>query len=132
MSKMHKVLEPTYLGRALYTGEDNPDEPVLMIPFFLFEGEFRKMSSNAKLMYALLLERAYHAIQNKTVDVDDEGRMFIFYTNEELQKKLRVSDKTVTKVQNELKMFELIATIQQGLGKPNRIYILVPPEGQME
>ena len=120
--KAHEIVNPE--GFDVINLENNANGQFSMMHDFLFEGKFKTMSNDARTMYTLMRDRTNLSIRNKLAD--DAGRVVIFYTNKELQDKLNLSDKTVTKVQNELKTFGLIDTKQQGLGKPNVIYVFNP------
>ena len=54
---------------------------------------------------------------------DKEGRVYLIFTREEVQNKLCLSEKTVTKAFKQLNDVNLIAEKRQGLGKPNLIYV---------
>ncbi len=54
---------------------------------------------------------------------DEYGRVYLIFTREEVQNKLCLSEKTVTKAFKQLVEVNLIAEKRQGLGKPNLIYV---------
>ena len=54
---------------------------------------------------------------------DEYGRVYLIFTREEVQNKLCLSEKTVTKAFKQLLEVNLIAEKRQGLGKPNLIYV---------
>ena len=54
---------------------------------------------------------------------DEYGRVYLIFTREEVQNKLCLSEKTVTKAFKQLLEVNLISEKRQGLGKPNLIYV---------
>ena len=49
--------------------------------------------------------------------------IFLIFTRQEVQRKLGLSEKTVTKALKQLSDVKLIEEKRQGLGKPNLIYV---------
>ena len=80
-----------------------------------------KLNSDSKILYAFLLDRL--SLSQKNHWFDKEGRVYLIFTREEVQNKLCLSEKTVTKAFKQLIDVNLIAEKRQGLGKPNLIYI---------
>ena len=80
-----------------------------------------KLNSDSKILYAFLLDRL--SLSQKNHWFDKEGRVYLIFTREEVQKKLCLSEKTVTKAFKQLNDVNLIAEKRQGLGKPNLIYV---------
>lgn len=92
------------------------------LPKFLFkEKKFRKLSTEAKTVYALFIDRLKIYIKNQWLD--ENNNVYIIFTNEEVRKELNCCIATAIKVVKELKNCGLILTKRQGLGKPNLIYI---------
>ena len=97
-----------------------------MLPKVLVtEDLYKNLSSNAKILYACLLERSSLSFKNDWID--EQGRVYIVFTVEEIMKMLNKSNKTAVKILNELdantKGIGLIERKRQGLGKPNIIYV---------
>ena len=80
-----------------------------------------KLNSDSKILYAFLLDRL--SLSQKNHWFDKEGRVYLIFTREEVQNKLCLSEKTVTKAFKQLTDVNLIAEKRQGLGKPNLIYV---------
>ncbi len=80
-----------------------------------------KLNSDSKILYAFLLDRL--SLSQKNHWFDREGRVYLIFTREEVQNKLCLSEKTVTKAFKQLNDVNLIAEKRQGLGKPNLIYL---------
>lgn len=55
--------------------------------------------------------------------MDNANRIFLIFTRQEVQEKLGLSEKTVTKAFKQLVDTDLIEEKRQGLGKPNLIYV---------
>lgn len=93
-----------------------------MLPKILLSDEhFKSLSSDAKIFYACLLERSSYSYKNNWID--DEDRVYIIFTIEEIMETLGVSNKTASKISAELENIGLIEKKRQGLGKPNIIYV---------
>ena len=80
-----------------------------------------KLNSDSKILYTFLLDRL--SLSQKNHWFDKEGRVYLIFTREEVQSKLCLSEKTVTKAFKQLNDVNLIAEKRQGLGKPNLIYV---------
>ena len=93
------------------------------IPQMLFtEKKFQKISCEAKVLYGLLLDRA--GLSRKNEWFDNEGRLYIYYKQEEVCEQLNIGKDKVVKIFSELETVGLIYRKKQGLGKPVRIYVL--------
>ena len=85
---------------------------------------FRDLSSDAKLLYGLLLDRMGLSARNGWYD--DQNRVFIYYTLEEIGMDLDCGHDKATKLLRELDAgtgIGLIERVKQGLGRPTRIYV---------
>ena len=93
------------------------------IPQELFVNQLykEKLNSDSKILYAFLLDRL--SLSQKNHWVDNENKVYLIFTREEVQEKLCLSDKTVTKAFKQLTEVKLIEEKRQGLGKPNLIYV---------
>lgn len=79
------------------------------------------LNSDAKLLYALLLDRMELSKLNKWVNENNE--IYLLYGQEQLSDMLGVSKPTLIKAFKQLIKHELIYVVRQGLTKPNIIYI---------
>jgi len=79
------------------------------------------VSSTAKILYARMLDAV---LTDGMEDVD--GILFICFPIMELSAALFRSHMTVKRSLNELEGAGLIVRVRQGIGKPNRIYVLIP------
>ena len=97
----------------------------LMYPRFLLELE---INDTAKMVYLLLYDRARLSMQNGWLDED--GRTYIYYTEEHLAEALKRTEATIRTALNTLEHHGLILRKRQGAGKPNRIYVRIPKAAQ--
>lgn len=93
------------------------------IPKVLIENKaYIRMSSDAKLLYTLLLDRVTLSVANDWKD--DYGRVYIIYTVEEVMRVLGCGNKKAIRTLMELEVeYRLIERRKQGFGKPNLIYV---------
>lgn len=83
--------------------------------------EYFKISSNAKLVYILFVERLGLSRQNKLCNTKEE--IYIVYSQRKLCKILNKTDKTIKKAIDELIKNKLIYKEKSGIGKVDRYYI---------
>lgn len=79
------------------------------------------LNSDSKILYGFLLNRLTLSAKNNWIDED--GNVFLIFTRKEVQERLDLSDKTVTKAFKQLKDCKLIHEKRQGANKPNLIYV---------
>jgi hypothetical protein len=95
------------------------------IPRLLITGEdFKSLSTDAKLLYGLMLDRMGLSARNGWLD--DAGRVYIYYTIDEITEDLNCGHGKAVKLLAELdtsKGIGLIERVKQGQGKPTRIYV---------
>lgn len=92
------------------------------LPRALFKDDyFKDISSDAKLLYALMLDRVSLSMKNGWVDV--QGRVYIIYKLEDIMEELGCSKPTGIKVVRELDNIGLIEKVHSGGGKPDIIYV---------
>lgn len=85
------------------------------------EEEFRDLSSDAKLLYGLLLDRV--GLSKRNGWIDDAGRVYVIFSHENVKEALCCADGKATKLFSELEIHGLIERIRQGQGKPAIIYV---------
>ena len=106
----------------LYKIDETLQHSYYQMPQELFCNEkYKKLSIEAKVIYAFLLNRMNLSRMNKWIN--DKGEIYLIYTRKEIQSKLNLSDKPVTRAFKELREANLIKEEKQGFGKPNLIYI---------
>ena len=95
------------------------------IPRQLIVGpEFKHASTDAKLLYGLMLDRMGLSARNGWYD--EENRVFIYYPLDEIKEALNCGNDKAVKLLAELdtgKGIGLIQRVKQGQGKPAMIYV---------
>ena len=95
------------------------------IPKVLFKDKtFSKISTDAKVLYGLMLDRMNLSVKNRWFD--DENRVYIIYTVSDIMDELGCAEQKAIKLLSELdikKGIGLIERKRQGLGKPNIFYV---------
>lgn len=93
-----------------------------MLPKVLITDEaFKSLSSDEKILYACLLDRTTLSYKNKWLD--DENRVYIIFTIDEVMQSINVARATAAKNLSELEKIGLIERKRRGLGKTNIIYV---------
>ena len=106
-----------------FCGQQSEQFSFYRIPKILFsQDKFWNVSTDAKLLYGILLDRMNLSARNGWLD--EAGRVYIIFTIEEIKESLGCAEKKAVKLLDELeKKAELIERKRQGLGKPNLIYV---------
>ena len=95
------------------------------VPRLLIKDErFKGLSSDAKLLYGLMLDRMSLSMKNGWLD--EENRAYIIYTVDAIMEDLGCAKATCVKIMKELdseKGIGLIEKKRRGLGKPDIIYV---------
>lgn len=106
-----------------YKNNEILENSYYQIPQELFINKLykEKLNSDSKILYAFLLDRL--SLSQKNHWFDELNRVYLIFTRGEVQEKLCLSEKTVTKAFKQLTDTNLIVEKRQGLGKPNLIYV---------
>lgn len=117
MALEEKLLLPYFYG------QESEQFSFYRIPKALFSNPaFDDLSTDAKLLYGLLLDRMGLSVKNHWMD--EQGRVFIYYTVESIMRDLHCGNQKAAKLLAELeKKHGLIERKKQGLGKPDIIYV---------
>ena len=92
------------------------------IPKALFqEQRFQSLSTDAKTLYGILLDRMSLSVKNGWLD--KQNRVFILFTIEDVKRTLRCADNKAIKLLRELEKFGLIERKRRGQGKPCLVYV---------
>ena len=92
------------------------------IPKALFqEQRFQSLSTDAKTLYGILLDRMSLSVKNGWLD--EQNRVFIIFTIEDVKRSLCCADNKATKLLRELEEFGLIERKRRGLGRPSLVYV---------
>ena len=106
-------------------GQEAESYSFYRIPKILFKAKaFDRLSTDAKLLYGILLDRMQLSIRNGWVDA--EGKVYIYFRRQKVMEELDCCQKKAGQLMAELddkNGIGLITRIHQGLGKPDRIYV---------
>ena len=95
------------------------------VPKLLFtHGHYRNLSTEAKVLYGILLDRMQLSLRNQWYD--EEGRIYIYFTIQEIMEKLGCGNQKAVSLLKELDAEHGIGLVEkkrQGMGKPNALYI---------
>ena len=117
---------PAVTAFDYYYGDESNQFSFYRIPRQLITGDdFKRLSTDAKLPYGLLLDRM--GLSAKNGWYDKLRRVYISYTLDEIQEDLNCGHDKATKLLVELDRgkqgFDLIERIRQGQGRPTKIYV---------
>ena len=106
-------------------GQEAESYTFYRVPKILFTAEaFDHLSTDAKLLYGILLDRMQLSVKNSWIDAD--GKVFIYYPRQCICDALTCGNKKAGQLLAELDDrhgIGLITRIHQGLGKPDKIYV---------
>lgn len=109
------------MTKHLYIHQEPTSHSFTILPNFLFEvPAFQSLSSEAKLMYAMILRRA--ELSRKNGWADEYGKIFAYFAINEVTALLHCGRQKAVGTLRELQYAELAEIKKQGCGKPNRIY----------
>ena len=112
-----------------YTTESPAASYIPLPRFLLADEDLKDISNDAKVLYALLLDRA--SISRKNSYIDPDGTIRLYFTVEQVQKKLHRSRQSATRIFRELEYSGLIVRKKQGLGKPAVITLNYPADARL-
>lgn len=96
--------------------------PVSVAEALFTEPNFRELSTDAKVLYGILLDRMSLSLKNQWLDA--QNKVYIIFTVEEIMDALNCANQKAMRLMVELeKQVGLIERKRQGLGRPNLIYI---------
>lgn len=117
-------MEKAFLTEFFY-GDEADQYSFFRIPRLLITSpRFRGLSTEAKLLYGMMLDRMGLSLKNGWHEED--GRVYIYYTVEEIAEDLNCGREKAIRLVAELdesKGFGLIFRKRQGQGKPTKIYV---------
>ena len=118
LSKRAKKKGETHRMNFEFMAIDTPLPPCMPFPRALTGFP---VSSTAKVMYCRMLD----AMLSKGQE-DENGILFVCFPVTAIAAVLSRSPMTVKRSLNELETAGLIMRVRQGVGEPNRIYVLIP------
>lgn len=105
-----------------YYGKEADSFHFIQVPRFLFTNpDFRSLKSDSKILYSLMLDRM--SLSRKNEWFDEENRVFIIFTLEEMMESIGCGHSKCVELLKELSSFGLIERKKRGLGKPDIIYV---------
>ncbi|MCH4446433.1 DnaD domain protein [Staphylococcus haemolyticus] len=105
--------------------EDQYRERFYQLPKVFFTNpNYKKLSNDAKIAYAILRDRLDLSIKNKWID--EQNAIYFIYTNENLMSILGLGKNKIIKIKKELESVDLLEQKRQGLNKPNLLYLKKP------
>ncbi len=109
-----------------FYGEESEQFSYFRIPRLLVRSKkFKTLSTDAKLLYGLMLDRM--GLSAKHGWYDELGRVYIYYTLDEIQTDLMCGHNKAVRLLAELDTgktgFGLIERVKQGQGRPAKIYV---------
>ena len=112
--------EPAMLD--YFYGDEAEQYTFYRIPKVLFtDPAYRRISSDAKILYGLMLDRMGLSVRNGWLD--DCQRVFIYFTLEDALEYLCCGHTKAVSLFGELDKGGLIERKKQGQGKPTKIYV---------
>ena len=105
-----------------FTKEDLESFNFFRVPKALFTKEiFKSLSVEEKILYSAFLDRI--SLSQKNSWIDKEGKVYIIYTNSEIEEYFGFSKGSTVKYMKNLEKIGLIEKRVRGLGLPNLIYV---------
>ncbi len=108
-----------------YYGDEADQYTFYRLPKILFtDSRYKGLSDSAKILYGLMLDRMGLSIKNGWLD--ERGRVYIFFTLEDVQEHMSCKHEKAVKLLAELDMVKgigLIERVKRGQGKPTIIYV---------
>ena len=83
--------------------------------------KYRKLSSDAKYAYSILLDRMHLSAKNNWINENNE--IYLIFSREKMATLLGISHPTCSKAFKQLNQVGLIEEVRRGLNLPNLIYI---------
>ncbi len=116
---------PEVILSDYFYGDESEEFIYFKIPRLLItDQKFKQVSTDAKLLYGMLLDRM--GLSAKKGWYDDRGRVYIYYTVDEICEDMCCGRDKAMKLLAELdknKGIGLIERVKQGQGRPTKIYV---------
>ena len=100
---------------------NSPRSEYMQMPRWLFNEDI-DLSTEAKFLYMLLYDAA--SVSKKNNNAAADGTIYVWYTLQTVQEKMHCSDKTATKLFNELEQQGYICRKKQGVGRQSDVYMM--------
>lgn len=107
---------------SYYYGKEADQYSFFKIPKILYtDSIFKTLSSDAKVLYSILLDRMSLSMKNRWLD--ENNKVFIIFTIDEIEETMNIGRNKAINIMKEIQDFGLIEKKRRGLGKPNIIYV---------
>lgn len=105
-----------------FYGRESDQFSFLRIPRCLItDTRYAGLSTNAKLLYGMLLDRMEVSVRNEWIDA--ENKVYVIYQISEIQNDLNVSKRKAMEYLRELETCGLVEKKPRGLGLPSLLYV---------
>ncbi|MFV0399628.1 MAG: DUF6017 domain-containing protein [Oscillospiraceae bacterium] len=128
---------PEAIYHDYHYGSEADQYTFYRLPKVLFSSSrYKSLSDGAKILYGLMLDRM--ALSMKNGWLDEQNRVYIFFTLEDVQEYMNCKHEKAVKMLGELdtqKGIGLIERVKQGQGRPTVIYVkkfITPDFGESE
>jgi len=119
------ILMSNSLPYGYYYGSEADQYTFYRLPKALFTNDrYKTLSDGAKILYGLMLDRM--GLSTKNEWLDDQNRVYIIFTLENVQEQMNCKHEKAVKLLAELdtnKGVGLIERVKRGQGKPSIIYV---------
>lgn len=110
------------MGFDYFYGRGTEQYAFYQVPKILItDDQFADITTDAKLLYSLMLDRS--ALSAKNGWLDENGKVYIYYTLEQIMTDMHCANQKATKLLKELETKGLIERKKRGQGKVTRIYV---------
>ena len=110
------------MGFDYFYGRGTEQYAFYQVPKILItDDQFADITTDAKLLYSLMLDRS--SLSAKNGWLDENGKVYIYYTLEQIMTDMHCANQKATKLLKELETKGLIERKKRGQGKVTRIYV---------
>lgn len=110
------------ISHDYYYGNEADQYTFYRLPKVLFtDSRYKNLSDGAKILYGLMLDRMGLSMKNGWLD--EENRVFIYFTLDDLQEYMNCGHNKGVKLMGELDGIGLIERVKQGQGKPAKVFV---------
>lgn len=109
------------MNNYFYINDINQNNFITLPLSLVITKKYKKLSSDSKLFYGLLIRRQYLSLKNNWFD--EKNRVYLIFSIEEIIEVIGVGKNTAIKMLKELEDFGLIEKKRRGQGLPSLIYL---------
>lgn len=108
--------------KNFFYGSESEMFTFFKIPKLLFSEQYKDISTDAKVLFGLMLDRMGLSAKSENW-TDPDGRVYIHFPIQDVMDTLGIANEKATRLYKELENASLIQRERQGLGKPTKIYV---------